>query len=161
MENTNFLTQILPILTIPLFVFVFVIYKILSRIKHQAQGNPDGRRLSEFKLATPEPMPAIERLKIKCPAIVERPQGFTKVGIKEISIDGAFATCPKPFPIGETFPIKIVFEKEKSLVIEAEVTWNNMNVAADKIVARGMKIRFLQLPDHARQALEKLYLATN
>jgi hypothetical protein len=156
MKDANFLTQILPILTIFLCVFVFVIYKILSRIKHQAQGNPDGRGLSEFKLATPEPMPAIERLKIECPAIVERPQGFTKVGIKEISINGAFVTCPKPLPIGDTFTIKIIFEKEKPLVLETEVIWNNMNVAADKIVARGMKIRFLQLPDHARRALEKL-----
>ncbi|MBE9544118.1 MAG: PilZ domain-containing protein [Proteobacteria bacterium] len=156
MQDANFLTQILPVLTIFLCVFIFVTYKILSRIKHQAQGNPDGRRLSEFKLAPLEPMPAIERLKIECPAIVERPQGFTKVGIKEISINGAFATCPKPLPIGETFPIKIIFEKEKSIVLQAEVTWNNMNVAADKIVARGMKISFLQLSDHARRTLEKL-----
>ena len=156
MKDANYLVQILSIFTITLCVFVFVIYKILSRIKHQAQGNPHGGRLAEFKLATPEPMPAIERLKIECPAIVERSQGFTRVGIKEISINGAFVTCPKPFPIGETFPIKIIFEKEKSLVLEAEVIWNNMNVAADKVVARGMKISFLQLSDPARRALEKL-----
>ena len=111
MKNPNFLFQILPILTIILCVFAFVIYKILSRIKHQAQGNPNGGRLAEFKLATPEPMPVIERLKIECPAIVERPQGLTKVGIKEISINGAFATCPKPFPVGATFPIKIIIER--------------------------------------------------
>ncbi len=156
MKDANYLVQILSIFTITLCVFIFVIYKILSRIKHQAQKNPDGGRLAKFKLATPEPMPVIERLKIECPAIVERPQGFTRVGIKEISINGAFVTCPKPFPIGETFPIKIIFEKEKSLVLEAEVTWNNMNVAADKIVARGMKISFLQLSDPARLALDKL-----
>jgi hypothetical protein len=156
MKDANYLIQILSIFTITLCAFIFVIYKILSRIKHQAQKNPNGGRLAKFKLATPEPMPVIERLKIECPAIVERSQEFTRVGIKEISINGAFVTCPKPFPIGEIFQIKIIFEKEKSLVLEAEVIWNNMNVAADKIVARGMKIRFLYLSDPARRALEKL-----
>jgi hypothetical protein len=90
----------LSIFTITLCVFIFVIYKILSRIKHQAQKNPDGGRLAKFKLATPEPMPVIERLKIECPAIVERPQGFTRVGIKEISIErGEFRPDVKPASI--------------------------------------------------------------
>jgi len=122
----------------------------------QAQGNPNGGRLAEFKLATPEPMPAIERLKIECPAIVERSQGFTRVGIKEISINGAFVTCPKPFPIGETFQIKIIFEKEKSLALNADVLWNNNNVPRDQIVARGMKVRFLQLSKDERQFLKDI-----
>ena len=82
---------------------------------------------------------------LKCPALIERSQGFTKVGIKEISINGAFVTCPRPFPVGETFQIKIIFNKEKSLALQADVLWNNDNVPQDQIVARGMKVRFLQL----------------
>jgi hypothetical protein len=160
MKNPDALVKVLPILAIILCAVFFIIYKILSRFKNQARGNPDGRRLAEFKLATPGPMPAIERLKIECPAIVERPQGFTRVGIKEISINGAFVTCPKPFPIGETFQIKIIFEKEKSLALNADVLWNNNNVPRDQIVARGMKVRFLQLSKDERQYLKDIVAVT-
>jgi hypothetical protein len=156
MKNPNFLVQILPVLTIILFIVCFVIYKVLARIKNQAQGNPDGGRLAEFKLATAQSMPEIERLKIECPAIIERPQGLTKVGIKEITINGAFVTCPKPFPVGESFQIKIIFENDQPLLLNADVLWNNTNVPQDQIVARGMKVRFLQITEDERQILNEL-----
>ena len=79
MKNPNFLVQVLSILTIILCVVFFIIYKILSRIKSQAMGHPDGGKLADFKLATPNKSPAVERLKLECPALIERPQGFTKV----------------------------------------------------------------------------------
>ena len=156
MKNPNFLVQVLPILAIILCVVFFIIYKILSRIKNQAKGYPDGGKLAEFKLATPNKKSTVERLYLKCPALIERPQGFTKVGIKEISINGAFVTCPKPFPVGDTFQIKIIFDKEKSLALQADVLWNNENVPQDQIVARGMKVRFLQLSDNERHFIEEI-----
>jgi hypothetical protein len=159
MKNPNFLFQLLPILTIFLCIVFFIIYKILSRIKNQAMGNPDGGKLADFKLATPNKIPAVERLKLECPALIERSQGFTKVGIKEITINGAFVTCPKPLPVGEAFQIKIMFEKEKSLALKADVLWNNNNVPQDQIVARGMKVRFLQLSKDERQFLTEIVKA--
>ncbi len=158
MKNANFLIQVLPVLTITLCVVFFIIYKILSRFKHQAKGNPNGGKLADFKLAAPEKMPLVQRLKLECPALIERQQGVTKVGIKEISINGAFVTCPRPLSIGETFQIKIIFEKEKSLTLEADVLWNNRNVPREQIVARGMKVRFLQLSDDDRKALQDIVL---
>jgi hypothetical protein len=156
MKNPNFLIQVLSILTITLCLVFFIIYKILSRFKNQTKGNPDGGKLADFKLSAPKKMPVVERLKLKCPSLIERPQGFTKVGIKEISINGAFVTCPRPFPIGETFQIKIFFEAEKSLALKADVLWNNNNVPSDQIVARGMKVRFLQLSGAERQILNEI-----
>ena len=156
MKNPNFLVQVVPIFTLILCVVFFMIYKILSRIKNQALGHPDGGKLADFKLATSKKRPAIERLKLECPALIERSQGFTKVGIKEITLNGAFVTCPKPLPVGETFQIKIIFEKEKSLALTADVLWNNSNVPQDQIVARGMKVRFLQLSDDERQFLKDI-----
>ena len=122
-------------------------------------GHPDRGKLADFKLATPNKKSAVERLTLKCPALIERSQGFTKVGIKEISINGAFVTCPRPFPVGETFQIKIIFDKEKSLAFKADVLWNNNNVPQDQIVARGMKVRFLKLSDDDRQFLKEIISA--
>ena len=160
MKNPNFLAQVLPILAIILCAVFFIIYKILSRIKNQAMGQPVGGNLADFKLATADKRPAVERLKLECPALIERSQGFTKVGIKEISINGAFVTCPRPLPVGETFQIKIIFKKDKSLALKADVLWNNNNVPQDQVVARGMKVRFLQLSDDERQFIEEIVSAT-
>ncbi len=160
MKNPDFLGQVLPILTISLGTLFYIVYKILARYKDQARGNPDGGKSTEFKPAAPSKLPAVERLKIKCPAVIERPQGFTKVGIKEISINGAFVTCPQPFPLGETFQIKIIFTKEKSLVLMADVLWNNNNVPRDQIIARGMKVGFLRLSEKERQFLKEIVSAT-
>lgn len=160
MKNPNFLVQVLPILTIIICIVFFIIYKILSRIKHQAQGHPDGGKLTDFKQATRTTIPPVERLKIACPAVIERSQGFTKVGIKEISLNGAFVTCPRPLPVGEAFQIKIIFEKEKSLALRADVLWNNDNVPQNQILARGMKIRFLQLSGEERLFLKEILTTT-
>ena len=160
MKNPNFLILVLSILTITLVAVFIIIYKILSRFKNQTRANPDGDKLADFKLSAPKRMPVVERLKLECPALVERPQGFTKVGIKEISLNGAFVTCPRPFPIGETFQIKIIFEKEKSLALKADVLWNNNNVPPDQIVARGMKVRFLLLTGDERLFLKEIFSTT-
>ena len=160
MKNPNFLAQVLPILAIILCAVFFIIYKILSRIKNQAMGQPVGGKLADFKLATADKRPAVERLKLECPALIERSQGFTKVGIKEISLNGAFVTCPRPLPVGETFQIKIIFKKDKSLALKAGVLWNNNNVPQGQVVARGMKVRFLQLSDDERQFIEEIVSVT-
>ena len=62
--------------------------------------------------------------------------------------------------IGETFQIKIIFEKEKSLALNADVLWNNNNVPRDQVVARGMKVRFLQLSKDERQFLKDIVAET-
>ena len=160
MKNPNFLAQVLPILAIILCAVFFIIYKILSRLKNQAMGHPVGGKLADFKLATADKGPAIERLKLECPALIERSQGFTKVGIKEISINGAFVTCPRPLPVGETFQIKIIFKKDKSLALKADVLWNNNNVPQDQVVARGMKVRFLQLTGDEQLFLKEILSTT-
>ena len=160
MKNPDSLVQVLSILTLSLGTVFFIAYKILSRYKNQAKGYPDVGKSTEFRPAAPDKMPAVERLKIGCPAVIERPHGFTKVGIKEISINGAFVTCPRPLPLGETFQIKIIFTKEKSLALKADVLWNNNNVPRDRIVARGMKVGFLRLSEDERQFLKEIISAT-
>ena len=88
--------------------------------------------------------------------MIERSQGLMKVSLKEITLNGAFLTCPNPLPIGETFPINILLKDQEPLNFNSEVLWNNQNVAADKVVSRGMKVRFLQLSAGDRKVLYEL-----
>jgi hypothetical protein len=160
MKNPTFLVQVLPILTISICLVFFIIYKILSRVKSQARGHVEGAKSADIKLVTQAKMPTVERLKLACPALIERSQGFTRVGIKEITLSGAFVTCPKPLPVGDIFQIKIIFEPEKSLTLKADVLWNNDNVPSDQVVSRGMKIRFLQLSPDERLFLKDILAAS-
>ena len=160
MRNATFLVQVLPILTISLCLVFFIIYKILARVKSQAKIHVESGKSADAKQVAQVRMPPVERLQLACPALIERSQGFTRVGIKEITISGAFVTCPKPLPVGDNFQIKIIFKKEKSLTLKADVLWNNDNVPRDQVVSRGMKIRFLQLSHDEKLFLEGILAAS-
>ena len=79
-----------------------------------------------------------------------------KVGIKELTTNGAFVTCPHPYPIGESFPIKILLNDRDPQTFKAEVVWNNRNVLEEEIVTRGMKVRFLKLSDSDRKMINEI-----
>ena len=79
-----------------------------------------------------------------------------KVGIKELTTNGAFVTCPNPFPIGESFPIKILLNDRDPQTFNAEVVWNNQNVIEEEIVSRGMKVRFLKLSEGDRNMINEI-----
>jgi hypothetical protein len=79
-----------------------------------------------------------------------------KVGIKELTTNGAFITCPNPFPIGESFPLKILLNDLNPHTFNAEVVWNNQNVLEEEIVIRGMKVRFLKLSESDRNMINEI-----
>jgi hypothetical protein len=79
-----------------------------------------------------------------------------KVGIKELTTNGAFVTCPHPFAIGESFPIKILLNDHDPQTFNAEVVWNNQNVIEEEIVTRGLKVRFLKLSDSDRKMINEI-----
>ena len=54
------------------------------------------------------------------------------------------------------FKIKIIYEKDRSLLLNADVLWNNCNVPLDQIITRGMNIRFLKMSADERLILKDL-----
>jgi hypothetical protein len=79
-----------------------------------------------------------------------------KVGIKELTTNGAFVTCPHPYPIGESFAIKILLNDRDPQTFNAEVVWNNQNVIEEEVVSRGMKVRFLKLSESDRKMITEI-----
>ncbi len=156
MEGSHLITRVLPLVTIILVIVFVVALKVISRVKNRAFGSQSGHSLSGIDMEPSNDIQNRDRLKIKCPVMIERSQGLMKVSLKEITLNGAFLTCPNPLPIGETFPINILVKDQEPLKFNAEVLWNNQNVAADKIVSRGMKVRFLQLSTGDRKVLYEL-----
>jgi hypothetical protein len=156
MEGSGLNIRIIIIVTILLAGVLFLAVKLIARAKNKAGGRQSDVSLSGFQFDTSTDKQNYERKKLICPVLLKKPQGIMKTSLKELTPNGAFLTCPNPLPIGEMFPVKILIENQKPLKFDAEVLWNNNNISTDKIIHRGMKVRFLQLSNDDRKTLNEI-----
>ena len=156
MEGKSSLIQGLPFITVILALLLFIIFRVVSRFKKQALRDAGGKNLPNLQVEVTAKEDQPERIQLKCPALIDKSQGVMKVGIKELTTNGAFITCPNPFPIGESFPLKILLNNLNSHTFNAEVVWNNQNVLEEEIVIRGMKVRFLKLSESDRNMINEI-----
>jgi hypothetical protein len=129
---------------------------VVSRFKKQALGDTGSRNLPSLQFEVKAEKEQPQRVQLKRPALIEKSEGVMKVGIKELTTNGAFVTCPNPFPVGESFPIRILLDDLDPQIFNAEVVWNNQNVVEEEIVTRGMKVRFLKLSASDRKTINEI-----
>ncbi len=96
------------------------------------------------------------RVAISWPIELEPPYENIKVQLKDISRGGAFIICQKPLPLNEKLRLCIKVPKQEELLLNAEVVWSNTNVPQDKVIHRGMGVKFAQNTNKARQRLENV-----
>lgn len=98
------------------------------------------------------------RMDVSWPATMETPDGTVQVTLKNISYTGAFVVCPAPMALNERFRMIIEAPKQDPFPLQAEVIWTNVNVPRDKVVYRGMGVRFIENNEedrtHLNNALE-------
>ncbi len=87
------------------------------------------------------------------PIKMKTSQEVISAGIKDISIESAFIVCPNPLPVKEQFRIAIDIPNQEPIVLPVEVVWSNSNVPEDKVLSRGMGIKFLQITEKVRESL--------
>ena len=95
------------------------------------------------------------RMKVAWPAAMEIGHASIKVRLKDISLGGAFVICRESIALNEQFRLYIEVPDDETFALNAEVVWSNMNVPEEKVIHRGMGIRFVQNTDAARKRLEK------
>jgi hypothetical protein len=156
MEGTSSIIQGLPLITVIFALLLFIIFRVVSRFKKKAFGDTAGKNLPHFQVEVKAKEDQPERIQLKCPALIDQSKGVMKVGIKELTTNGAFVTCPNPFPVGESFPLKILLNDLDPQTFNAEVVWNNQNVLEEEIVTRGMKVRFLKLSESDRKMINEI-----
>ena len=156
MGGKSSIIQGLPFITIILALLFFIILRVVSRFKKQSRGNAGSKNLVNFQFEVKDEIRQPERIQLGCPALIDRSEGVMKVGIKELTTNGAFITCPNPFPIGKSFAIKLLIANRNPQTFNAEVIWNNQNVLEEEIVTRGMKVRFLQLSEQDRKIIDEI-----
>lgn len=156
MEEKNTILQGLPLITIILALLFFIVVRVISRFKKRALGDSGSKGPPNLPFEARTKFEHPGRVQLRCPALIDRSKGVMKVGIKELATNGAFITCPHPFPIGDCFAIKILLNGRDAQTFHAEVVWNNQNVIEEEIVVRGMKVRFLHLSQSDRMILDEL-----
>ena len=69
------------------------------------------------------------------------------------------AVCRNPLALNERFKITIDIPDQDALPLNAEVVWSNANIPGDKIVNRGMGIRFIENEEKERRRLQEAITA--
>jgi uncharacterized protein (TIGR02266 family) len=97
------------------------------------------------------------RIDINWPVSIETLEGTIDAEVKNISIGGAFIGCKKPFPIGQVFSLTITGPDNEPVIATAEVVWSNENVPEDKVINRGMGVRFIKMSERHLQIVRQLF----
>jgi len=133
------------VFTVAFFLIFFAVY--FFRPKKEGKIIP----LSlEKEFVDPEEIVIPHRAEPNWPATLETSSGkTTEVLIASVSHGSAFITSGTRLDIGEKFQLTIHLPERPPLQLRAEVTWSNMLLPADKVVKRGMGIRFIEAGEEA------------
>jgi Tfp pilus assembly protein PilZ len=101
------------------------------------------------------------RADINWAASMETSDGRIDAQIKNISLGGAFICCKKPLSIGEVFPLTMLGPDNEPVMATAKVVWSNVNVPDEKVVNRGMGVRFLKMSDRHIQLVRQIFQENN
>jgi hypothetical protein len=99
------------------------------------------------------------RIAISWQAIVEKSGRSDEVQLRDISLGGAFVVCQEPLDLNERFMISISIPDQGPLGLNAEVVWSNINISEDRVVNRGMGIRFIENEEKERCKLQEAITA--
>ncbi len=138
-------------LFVGLIIFWFVSMYLKKRLASDQAAHgytPSTRTSWEEKRRHP-------RLAISWQAFIEMDGQTDNVQLKDISLGGAFVVCAQPLALNDRFKINIRIPNRELLPLNAEVVWSNSNVPADRVVNRGMGIRFIENTETERQRLNE------
>ena len=138
-----------------IFAGLIIFWFFHSFIKRRLRTDQSVQLLNSSQRINGEEMRRHPRLQISWPAAVEIRYGSIKVRLKDISMGGAFVICRESIALNEQFRLYLEVPNQETFSLNAEVVWSNMNVPKEKVIHRGMGVRFVQNTDAARKRLEE------
>jgi hypothetical protein len=100
-----------------------------------------------------------QRIAVSWPASMETSDGSIRVTLQNISLGGAFVVCQNPLALKDQLNLDIDPPDSEALYLKAEVVWSNINVPDDKVVNRGMGVRFIGNPEAELGKLRQILAA--
>jgi hypothetical protein len=96
------------------------------------------------------------RVDINWPVSMETSDGIVVAEVKNISLGGAFICCKEPLPLREVFRLTMIGPDNEPVMATAEVAWSNVNVPEEKVINRGMGVRFINMSDRHIQLVRQI-----
>ena len=94
-------------------------------------------------------------------AWMETAEGIMDLKVRNISLGGAFLCCKKPLPLEKVFSLSIMGPDNEPMKATAQVVWSNANVPEEKVINRGMGIRFIKMSDRHIQLVRQIFQGTD
>jgi Tfp pilus assembly protein PilZ len=135
-------------------VILFLFWSISRYLKKRISSESSGQFVSTSIKESWEEKRQHPRVAVSWNASAETSDGIIDVQLKDISLGGAFVVCDKPVALKEKFRITIKVSEQDPLELTAEVVWSNFNVPVDKVVNRGMGVRFVENTEQVRKKLD-------
>ncbi len=88
---------------------------------------------------------------------IETPEGTIEAELRNISLGGAFICCKKPMPVGEVLSLTITVPDNEPITATAVVAWSNVNLPDDRVINRGMGVRFIKMSDRHIQLVREVF----
>jgi len=97
------------------------------------------------------------RTHVNWPVSMETPEGTIEAELKNISLGGAFISCKTPLPVGHVFSLTMTAPRNDPVSATAQVVWSNANVPDQKVIHRGMGVRFIKMSERHLQIVRELF----
>lgn len=85
-----------------------------------------------------------QRIDIVWPVSLKKEDMIIKAETKDLTRSGAFIKCNEPLAPGEQFLLIIETPAKSIISLKSEVVWSNVGIPEEKVVTRGMGVRFIQ-----------------
>lgn len=138
-----------------LFIGLIIFWFFHTFIKKRLSADQSTQIVNSAEIKRAREKRQHPRLEISWSAALEIGQSSIKVRLKDISLGGAFIICKEPISLNQKLRLYIDVPHQETFALNAEVVWSNMNVPQDKVIHRGMGIKFVQNTAAARNRLEE------
>lgn len=135
------------------FILIWVVYYFLKMRDRGDVGTYSSVDLSQKVGADKRQHPRVD---VHWSVSMETPDGTIDAEIKNISLGGAFICCQKPLPVKQVFQLTMMGPDNEPVPATAEVVWSNINVPDEKVINRGMGVRFIKMSERHIQLVKQL-----
>ena len=134
-------------------VAMVIFWSVSKFIRRQISPDQFNQALADAQDSNWEEKRRQTRKAVSWQASMETSHGNIPVQLKNISQSGAFLVCPEPMALNEKLRMTIDVPNQDPFPLQAEVVWSNVNVPDEKVVHRGMGIRFVENTTEERAQL--------
>ena len=136
------------------FVGIIVFWYIFGYLKKHVAADQSNQAYSAAAKTSWEEKRRHPRVELSWPVFIEKSEQRQDAQLKDISLGGAFLICQEPLALKDQFKVTFILPNQGPLQLNAEVVWSNANMPSDKVVNRGMGIRFIKNEEKQRQILQ-------